>query len=81
MTTRARKVPDLPATTSLANTDLIIVEKVSGNTSVTSKITATNLRKTVVRGPYANDSAANTAGVAVGEMYYTSGGDVKVRLT
>lgn len=80
MADRSKKISELPANTTLANTDLFIVEKVSGNTHTTSYITATNLRKAMVRGPYANDAAANTAGVAVGEQYYTVAGDVKVRL-
>ena len=81
MTTRARKVPELPVANTVANTDLFIIEKVSGNTTATSRITGTNLRKAMVRGPYANDSAANTGGVSVGELYYTNDGSVKVRLT
>lgn len=82
MTSRAKKIPELTAKTTLANNDLIIVEAVANSTvSTTSKMTATNLRKAMVRGPYANDTAANSAGIAVGEMYYTAAGDVKVRLT
>lgn len=81
MATRARKVRELPGANSVAATDLFIIEKVSGNTSITSKISGTNVKKSMVKGPYANDSAANTGGVLVGEMYYTADGSVKVRLT
>lgn len=82
MATRARKVPELPSANTVANTDLLIIEKVSGNTSVTSKITGANVKKSIVqvRGPYVNDSAANTGGVPVGDLYYTADGSVKVRL-
>lgn len=80
MSSRARKIPELPAVTAISNNDLLIVEQVVGANSTTSKITAVNLRKTMVRGPYANDAAANTAGVNVGEMYYTAAGVVLVRL-
>lgn len=80
MATRARKVPELPGTNSVESTDLFVVEKVSGNTSVTSKITGTHLRKAMVRGPYINDSTAASYGVQIGEMYYTAEGNVKVRL-
>lgn len=80
MSVRARKVPDLPTANTISNTDFFVIEKVSGSNTTTSKISGLNLRKGVVRGPYANDSVANTNNVAVGEMYYTAAGDVKVRL-
>lgn len=86
MATRARKITELPAANTIANADLLIVEKVSGNTSTTSKITGSSFVSKVktimaVRGPFASDLAANTGGVAVGELYYTAAGDVKVRLS
>lgn len=81
MSTRARKVPELPTANSVASTDYFIIEKVSGNTSITSKISGTSVKKTIISGPFADDSAANTGGVSVGEMYYTAAGAVKVRLT
>lgn len=81
MTTRSKKITELPAITSVSSNDLFVVEQFVSNTSTsTSKITGINLRKGMVRGPYANDAAAATGGVAVGEMYYTAAGDVKVRL-
>ena len=80
MATRARKVPDLPSANSINAADYFIIEKVSGGSSVTSKISGTNLKKTVLSGPYGTDAMANTNGVAIGEMYYTPEGVVKVRL-
>lgn len=80
-TKRPRKIPDLPPTTTASNTDLVVVERVANSSSTTSKMTVHNFRKLMTRGPYANDSAANTAGVAVGEMYYSSDGSVKVRIS
>lgn len=80
MTTRARKIPELPSITTLSNTDLLIVEHVVGANTTTSKIAGSDIRKTMVRGPYASDAAANTAGVNIGEMYYTALGAVQVRL-
>lgn len=80
MATRARKVPELPTANTVANTDLFIIEKVSGNNSTTSKISGANVRKQMVRGPYSNNSTAATGGIAVGEMYYTDDGSVKVRI-
>ena len=32
-------------------------------------------------GPYTNEAAAATAGVAIGQAYYDNGGTVRVRLT
>lgn len=86
MATRARKIPELPAANTIANADLLVVEKVSGNTSTTSKLSGSSFVSQVktimaVRGPFASDLAANNGGVAVGELYYTVAGDVKVRLT
>jgi|APGre2960657404_1045060.scaffolds.fasta_scaffold03898_11 hypothetical protein len=78
MSDRAKKFAEFTALTSLDGSDLFIVSDVSVNT--TKKVTLTTLRGAVVRGPYANDSAANTGGVAVGHLYYTGAGDVKVRL-
>lgn len=81
MTSRARKIPELPVKTTLANNDLVVVEAVANSTvSTTSKMAATNLRKAMVRGPYANDTAAAAGGIGIGEMYYIAAGDVKVRL-
>lgn len=83
MTDRAKKITELTsigtANTSIASGDLFIVEDVSANT--TKSATLSTLRKAIVQGPYADDSAANTAGVALGQLYYTAAGDVKVRLT
>lgn len=82
MTDRAKKITELDpigtTATSIASGDLFIVEDVSANATKIS--TMTTLRKNMVQGPYANDSAAGTGGVAVGEMYYTSDGSVKVRI-
>lgn len=81
MTTRARKISELPSTTTFGANDYFIVEKVAGSNTTTSKLLGSNMLKAVVQGPFANDSAANTAGVVVGQLYYTAAGDVKVRLT
>lgn len=78
---KAKKIPDLPPTTSVANVDLIIIEKVGASSNTTSYITGTNFRKAMCRGPYVDDPTAAAAGVAIGEMYYDSTGVVKVRLT
>lgn len=83
MTDRAKKITELDpigtANTSIAGGDLFIIEDVSANN--TTYGTFDTIRKNIVRGPYANDSAANTAGVQLGQLYYTADGSVKVRIS
>jgi hypothetical protein len=82
MTDRAKKITELTsigtANTSIASGDLFIVEDVSANT--TKSATLSTLRKAIVQGPYADDTAANTGGVVLGQLYYTAAGEVKVRI-
>ena len=82
MSDRARKITELTsigtANTSIASGDLFIVEDVSANT--TKSATLSTLQKAIFQGPYANDSVANTAGVQLGQPYYTADGSVKVRI-
>lgn len=81
MTARTKKIGDLPASTTLANSDLIIIEKVTNSiSSSTTSMNIVNFKKGLMKGPYANDSVANTNGIVVGEMYYDVSGTVKVRL-
>jgi hypothetical protein len=83
MSDRAKKIPELTsigtANTSIASGDLFIVEDVSANTTKYAELST--LRKAIIQGPYANDAAAGTAGVALGQLYYTAAGDAKVRIT
>ena len=82
MSDRAKKITELTligtANTSIASGDIFIVEDVSANT--TKSATLSTLRKAIFQGPYADDTAANTAGVALGQPYYTAAGVVKVRI-
>jgi hypothetical protein len=82
MTDRAKKIPELTsigtANTSIASGDLFIIEDVSANTTKTGSLST--LRKAIVQGPYTDDAAANTAGVQLGQLYYTAAGVVKVRI-
>jgi hypothetical protein len=81
MVARAKKIRELSTVTALAANDCIIVDVYNNaNSSTTSMMTATDLRKAMVRGPYANDSVASVGGVVIGQMYYIPTGDVKVRL-
>ena len=82
MSDRAKKISELTsigtANTSIASGDIFPLVDVSAN--ATKSATLSTLRKAVVQGPYADDTAANTAGVALGQMYYTAAGVVKVRI-
>ncbi len=82
MSDRAKKITELTsigtANTSIASGDIFIVEDISANT--TKSATLSTLRKAIVQGPYANDAAANAGGVALGQLYYTADGTVKVRI-
>lgn len=81
MSDRAKKIRELGGgteLTALAANDAFIVDDASANT--TKFTTLSTIRKYVIVGPYANDSAANTAGVLVGQPYYTAAGEVKVRI-
>lgn len=56
---------------------------VSGLTSGTIKaaIDEVALGNLEIDGPYADDTAAASGGIAVGQIYHTAAGDLKVRLT
>jgi hypothetical protein len=81
MTDRAKKIRELGGgaeLTVLAANDAFIVDDASANTSKFT--TLSTIRKYLAQGPYADDAAANTAGVALGQLYYTATGVVKVRI-
>jgi hypothetical protein len=75
---RAKTILELTVATSIDANDRIIVHDVSANT--TKQATRTLLQQSLFNGPYANDTVANTAGVALGEPYYNANGAVYVRL-
>lgn len=83
MSDRSKKISELTsigtANTSIVSGDLFVVVDVSAN--ATKQATLSTLRKAVVQGPYASDAAANTAGVQLGQLYFTADGSVKVRVT
>lgn len=83
MTVKARKITEMSsigtANSSIASGDLFVIEDVSAN--ATKSATLSTLRKAVVQGPFADDTAANTGGVQLGQLYYTVTGVVKVRIT
>lgn len=83
MSDRSKKISELTsigtANNSVASGDLFVVVDISAN--ATKQATLSTLRKAVVQGPFASDAAANTGGVALGQLYYTADGSVKVRIT
>lgn len=62
---------------TIANTTVAGIIKVGNNFSVN----ATSHLNLTLLGPYENDSAANTAGISINNLYYDSSGNVKIRLT
>ena len=87
MSDRSKKIPEIYTTnpiTAIANGSLFVVEHYSNSSASTTGVATSNtLFKYMtnrISGPFASDSAANTAGVAVKELYYDSTGTVKIRL-
>lgn len=82
MSDRAKKINELPligtANTSIASGDRFIVDDVSANTTKYAELST--LRKAIVQGPFADDTAAAVGGVILGQLYYTAAGVVKVRI-
>lgn len=80
----ARKaITDLTSATFLANNDIFAVVTGVGSSPETKSITANLVYayiSTHIPGPYANDSVANTNGIALKSFYYDSSGFVKVRI-
>jgi hypothetical protein len=76
--TRSKTIPELPVASTFSANDRLIVHQASSNT--TKQISKTLIQTTFIVGPYADDAAANAAGVVVGQPYYDSDGVVYVRL-
>lgn len=75
-----KKIPELPTATSAIGNVYLVVEVIGVSSNTTSKILANNAISSLITGPYADDAAANTGGVSVGDLYYDSSGTVKIRL-
>ena len=77
MTTRARKIPELPAVTSISNTDLLIIEKVTNATSSnTSKVTASALVNYLITTPLGFSNVAGNI-IPANNAYYNIGSNTK----
>ena len=82
MTDNARKTSELPTANTIGRSDrLVFLYQANTSAPSTRTIAVSNFTTNLVSGPYANDSAANSAGVPVKGMYYDSTGVVRVRLT
>ena len=82
MTDNARKTSELPTANTIGSSDRIVfLYQANTATPSTRTIATSNFTTNLVSGPYANDSAANSAGIPVNGMYYDSTGVVRVRLT
>lgn len=83
MSDRSKKLTELPligtANNSIVSGDLFVVEDVSAN--ATKSATLSTLRKAIIQGPFSNNATANTGGVELGQLYYSSDGSVKVRIS
>lgn len=64
-----------------SNTEHVIVRMDHNGLIVNGDLTVSGQTHAKVPGPYANDSAAASAGITVGQMYYQASGVVHVRLT
>jgi len=76
-TNKAKTIEELPEMVSIAKADLLVVHDTSANT--TSQANLSTVIKSLVVGPYANDTVAANGGVVVGELYYNSDGVVYIR--
>jgi hypothetical protein len=74
------KISDLPIANSIATGDRLVLYRPNSGTSVRT-ISFSNIYKSTILGPFANNTAANTGGVALNSLYYDSSGNVKIRLT
>lgn len=84
MANDAKRISDLNTANTLALTDRVVVVYNATTTANVMTITVNNFMKAIsnnVSGPYASDSAANTAGIPVKGLYYDNSGFLKIRLT
>jgi len=81
MSDNSKKLSELPQASNVASTDRVVILYSPTGTPSARTITVDNLIKSLILpGPYADDSAANTAGIALGHLYYDTTGTVKIRI-
>jgi len=84
MSNDARKVSNLNITTTLSSNDRVVVLTNPSSFAQTQTIALSDFVysfSSIISGPYANDSVANTANLPIGSLYYNSNGSVQIRLT
>lgn len=82
MTDNSKKVSELPTAANVALTDRVMILRDPSGTPSVRTIAVNNFISSLrVPGPYIDDTAANTAGIAVGSLYYDDSGYVKIRLS
>lgn len=78
-TNRAKTYDEMDEAVEIVKDDILLFLDTSENKTVQAPVSM--LIQTITSGPYANDSLAAAANVAVGELYYNSNGAVFIRLT
>lgn len=74
-----RAIRELQKLDSIQNEDNFVVEQiVDEETSNTTRITYSQLKSQIIKGPFEDDAEASSV-VDVGHMYYKSNGEVRVR--
>jgi hypothetical protein len=81
MSNDSKKTSELTIATSLSPTDRLVVLTNPAASAQTMTITLDNFTKSLIRGPFTNDTAAAANSVVVGGVYYKSDGTLKIRLT
>jgi hypothetical protein len=75
------KISDIPVVTTISPTDQVIILRDPAGGKTVRNISLNNIYKATILGPFANNTDANTGGVALKSLYYDSSGNVKIRLT
>jgi hypothetical protein len=67
--------------TAIANSDIFLLQRSDGNSYGIYGNNLINSSGSCLNGPYANDTVAATAGIALKTLYYDATGLVRIRLT
>lgn len=85
MSNDSKRTSQLGVTTTLQATDRVVVLTNPANTTIANTQTIAMASFIIMiannmPGPYANDSVANTNGIALGTPYYDTSGIVRLRM-
>ena len=81
MSNDSKKVSQLGIATTLLPDDRVVVLTNPAASAQTMTMTLDDLSKSLIRGPFTNDTTAAANSVSVGTVYYKSDGTLKIRLT